>query len=75
MRRITLLRDLRRQYRAFIIDEYQDTNPQHFRLLSRLWVEENRGWRPSATSQWGSTICIVGDMNSQSTDSDKLKLQ
>ena len=64
MRRITLLRDLRRQYRAFIIDEYQDTNPQHFRLLSRLWgrrkIEDGDPAPPA--SQWDPTICIVGDM-------------
>ena len=64
MRRITLLRDLRRQYRAFIIDEYQDTNPQHFRLLSRLWgrrkIEDGDPLPPA--SQWDPTICIVGDM-------------
>jgi len=64
MRRIGLLRDLRRQYRAYIIDEYQDTNPQHFRLLARLWgrrkLEEGEPEPPA--SQWDPTICIVGDM-------------
>ena len=64
MRRISLLRDLRRQYRAFIIDEYQDTNPQHFRLLARLWgrrkLEDGEPQPPA--SQWDPTICIVGDM-------------
>lgn len=64
MRRITLLRDLRRQYRAFIIDEYQDTNPQHFRLLARLWgrrkLEDGEPAAPA--SEWDPTICIVGDM-------------
>ncbi|RJU99797.1 MAG: hypothetical protein DWC06_08160 [Candidatus Poseidoniales archaeon] len=64
MRRVSLLRDLRRQYRAFIIDEYQDTNPQHFRLLARLWgrrkLEEGEPSPPA--SEWDPTICIVGDM-------------
>ena len=64
MRRITLLRDLRRSYRAFIIDEYQDTNPQHFRLLARLWgrrrLEESEPREPAG--DWDPTICIVGDM-------------
>ena len=64
MRRIGILRDLRRQYRAFIIDEYQDTNPQHFRLLARLWgrrrLEEGEPAPPA--SEWDPTICIVGDM-------------
>ena len=36
-RRFSILGELRRQYRAFIIDEYQDTNPSHYRLLARLW--------------------------------------
>ena len=64
MRRITLVRQLRRSYRAFIIDEYQDTNPQHFRLLSRLWGRrqiEDDELRPPA-GEWDPTICIVGDM-------------
>jgi len=64
MRRITILRDLRRGFRAFIIDEYQDTNPQHFRLLSRLWGRrhlESDELRPPA-GEWDPTVCIVGDM-------------
>ena len=64
MRRIDIVRELRRQYRAFIIDEYQDTNPQHFRLLSRLWGRRKiskEDPRPPA-SDWDPTICIVGDM-------------
>lgn len=64
MRRITILRDLRRQYRAFIIDEYQDTNPQHFRLLARLWGRRrlDEGEPAPPASEWDPTICIVGDM-------------
>ena len=64
MRRIELLRNLRRQFRAFIIDEYQDTNPQHFRLLARLWgrrkLESDEP--PPPAGEWDPTICIVGDM-------------
>ena len=64
MRRIDILRDLRRQYRAFIIDEYQDTNPQHFRLLARLWGRRkiSEGEPSPPASQWDPTVCIVGDM-------------
>ena len=64
MRRISILRELRRGYRAFIIDEYQDTNPQHFRLLARLWGRrhlESDEVRPPA-GEWDPTVCIVGDM-------------
>lgn len=64
MRRISILREIRRAYRAFIIDEYQDTNPQHFRLLARLWGRrhlESDEVRPPA-GEWDPTICIVGDM-------------
>ncbi|MEL0100118.1 MAG: 3'-5' exonuclease, partial [Euryarchaeota archaeon] len=64
MKRIDLLRNLRRQFRAFIIDEYQDTNPQHFRLLARLWgrrkLESDEP--PPPAGDWDPTICIVGDM-------------
>jgi len=63
-RRIEILRDMRRRFRAFIIDEYQDTNPQHFRLLARLWgrrkLEESELAAPAG--EWDPTICIVGDM-------------
>jgi ATP-dependent exoDNAse (exonuclease V) beta subunit len=64
MRRVDILRELRRQYRAFIIDEYQDTNPQHFRLLARLWGRRklSEGEPSPPASQWDPTICIVGDM-------------
>jgi len=64
LHRIQILKNLRRQFRAFIIDEYQDTNPSHARLLSRLW---GRRLKLSDQSEkddwyWGPTICIVGDM-------------
>ena len=63
-RRFAILSDLRRQYRAFIIDEYQDTNPSHYRLLARLWGR--RSHRPDDPERpfgpWDPTVCIVGDM-------------
>ena len=63
-RRFLVLGEIRRQYRAFIIDEYQDTNPSHFRLLARLWGRRTRQpddpQRPQG--DWDPTICIVGDM-------------
>ena len=36
-RRLELLRNIRRRYMAFIIDEAQDNSPLQWRLLSRLW--------------------------------------
>ena len=63
-RRFAILGELRRQYRAFIIDEYQDTNPSHYRLLARLWGR--RRHHPDDPSRplgaWDPTVCIVGDM-------------
>jgi ATP-dependent exoDNAse (exonuclease V) beta subunit len=63
-RRFSILSELRRQYRAFIIDEYQDTNPSHYRLLARLWGRRRRESddpeRPFGP--WDPTVCIVGDM-------------
>jgi hypothetical protein len=63
-RRYAVLQTIRRQYRAFIIDEYQDTNPAHFRLLARLWG--HRKSMPDDPARplgpWDPTICIVGDM-------------
>ena len=63
-RRYAILGELRRQYRAFIIDEYQDTNPSHYRLLARLWGRRNRHADdpPSPMGDWDPTVCIVGDM-------------
>ena len=62
--RVAVLGDIRRQFRAFIIDEYQDTNPAHFRLLARLWGRRHR--RPDDPQRprgaWDPTVCIVGDM-------------
>ena len=63
-RRYAILSDLRRQFRAFIIDEYQDTNPSHYRLLARLWGRRRHQTddpeRP--LGPWDPTVCIVGDM-------------
>ena len=63
-RRVAILGELRRQYRAFIIDEYQDTNPSHYRLLARLWGRRRRHPDDPAgpLGAWDPTICIVGDM-------------
>lgn len=63
-RRYAVLQTIRRQFRAFIIDEYQDTNPAHFRLLARLWG--TRKLKPDDPERplgpWDPTVCIVGDM-------------
>ncbi len=62
--RFAVLQTLRRRFGAFIIDEYQDTNPAHFRLLSRLWgrrKHESDDPDPPL-GPWDPTICIVGDM-------------
>ncbi len=63
-RRFSILGELRRQYRAFIIDEYQDTNPSHYRLLARLWGRRRQHPDDPATplGAWDPTVCIVGDM-------------
>ena len=62
--RYTLLKQIRVRYRAFIIDEYQDTNPEHARLLSRLWGRREglSEEHPAPLGPWDPTICIVGDM-------------
>tara|TARA_Y100000589_G_scaffold271512_1_gene264225 strand:- start:16789 stop:21762 length:4974 start_codon:yes stop_codon:yes gene_type:complete len=63
-RRYALLKQIRARYRAFIIDEYQDTNPEHARLLSRLWGRREgiSKEHPAPIGPWDPTICIVGDM-------------
>ena len=63
-RRYALLKQIRARYRAFIIDEYQDTNPEHARLLSRLWGRREgiSDEHPAPAGPWDPTICIVGDM-------------
>lgn len=62
--RFNILLALRRKFRAFIIDEYQDTNPAHFRLLARLWgPRDRRADDPKPPlGEWDPTVCIVGDM-------------
>ena len=62
--RFHILQKLRRQYRAFIIDEFQDTNPAQFRLLTRLWGKRERAGDEgeSVLGYWDPTICVVGDM-------------
>ena len=64
LRRFSLLKQIRARYRAFIIDEYQDTNPEHARLLSRLWGRRDgiSDEHPAPNGPWDPTICIVGDM-------------
>ena len=66
---------LRRNFSAFIIDEYQDTNPAHFRLLSRLWGRRGRVADDphSPMGPWDPTVCIVGDMKQVSIDLDSQK--
>ena len=63
-RRFEILKKIRRQYLTFIIDEYQDTNPQQFRLLARLWGPRSRldGDPSPPESEWDPTICLVGDV-------------
>ena len=63
-RRYTLLKKIRRRYRAFIIDEAQDNSPLQWRLLSRLWgprlVEDGDPEVPD--TPWQPTVCYVGDI-------------
>ena len=63
-RRYALLQQIRARYGAFIIDEYQDTNPEHARLLARLWGHRMDGSEetPNPLGPWDPTVCIVGDM-------------
>jgi ATP-dependent exoDNAse (exonuclease V) beta subunit len=62
--RFSILQSLRRRFCAFIIDEYQDTNPAHFRLLSRLWGRRGKNIDDpeKPLGPWDPTVCIVGDM-------------
>ncbi len=59
-----LLKNIRRRFRAFIIDEFQDTNPQQWRLLSRLWGRRHleSGEPKAPVGPWDPTICLVGDV-------------
>ena len=59
-----LLEEIRRRYRAFIIDEAQDNSPLQWRLLSRLWGprEVREGDPPKPDTPWEPTVCYVGDV-------------
>jgi ATP-dependent exoDNAse (exonuclease V) beta subunit len=61
-RRVGVLKTIRQQFLAFIVDEYQDTNPAHFRLLSRLWGSRRINENSDPHGPWDPTVCIVGDM-------------
>ncbi len=62
--RYELLKQIRRRYRAFIIDEAQDNSPLQWRLLSRLWGERTiqDGDPEVPNTPWQPTICYVGDV-------------
>jgi len=62
--RHTLLCQIRRRYRAFIIDEAQDNSPLQWRMLSRLWGsrEVREGEPEEPDTDWQPTVCYVGDM-------------
>ncbi|MBD51364.1 MAG: hypothetical protein CMB08_05545 [Euryarchaeota archaeon] len=62
--RYELLKQIRRRYRAFIIDEAQDNSPLQWRLLSRLWGERTiQDEDPEVpNTPWQPTICYVGDV-------------
>ena len=60
--RVSIVQTIRKQFLAFIIDEYQDTNPAHFRLLARLWGPRSERDESNYHGPWDPTICIVGDM-------------
>ena len=64
IQRFNLLKQIRRRYRAFIIDEAQDNSPLQWRLLSRLWGERNteEGEPEIPDTPWQPTICYVGDV-------------
>ena len=59
-----LVQNIRRRFRAFIIDEFQDTNPQQWRLLARLWGRRglDSGEVAAPEGPWDPTICLVGDV-------------
>ena len=62
--RVRLLQEIRRRYRAFIIDEAQDNSPLQWRLLSRLWGQRKVGDEepPVPDTPWQPTVCYVGDV-------------
>ena len=59
------LRQIRRRYRAFIIDEAQDNSPLQWRILSRLWGPRDflaSDVLNEPDTDWQPTVCYVGDM-------------
>ena len=59
------LRQIRRRYRAFIIDEAQDNSPLQWRILSRLWGPRDflaSDGLNEPDTDWQPTVCYVGDM-------------
>ena len=63
--RYGLLRQIRRRYRAFIIDEAQDNSPLQWRILSRLWGPRefnSSDHLEEPDTDWQPTVCYVGDM-------------
>ena len=62
--RYSILGDIRRRFRAFIIDEAQDNSPLQWRLLSRLWGprQEKEGDPVKPDTPWQPTVCYVGDV-------------
>ena len=62
--RVSILEEIRRRYRAFIIDEAQDNSPLQWRLLSRLWGTRGyvSGDPEPPDTPWQPTICFVGDV-------------
>lgn len=62
-RRWETLLEIRRRFRAFIIDEAQDNSNQQWRLLARLWGERQHkeGDPDPPDTPWQPTVCWVGD--------------
>ena len=62
--RLLILGEIRRRFRAFIVDEAQDNSPLQWRLLSRLWgpreIRDDDNPRPD--TPWEPTVCYVGDV-------------
>lgn len=50
MARPDIARQVREQYKHFVVDEYQDVSPVQYRLL-RLWMGDSRD------------VCVVGDVS------------
>jgi len=52
------LYSIRAKFRAFIIDEFQDTSPQQWRILGRLWGPISQD---NSALIWRPTVTFVGD--------------